>query len=231
MMMVVSGSIRVESKGQNELLKATEAVMLESAEEHAMVALENSVVLLTLFPKEQTDVSSYHWLNEADVTTEDWKERIVPELRLLALEHEHVLSVLNEVQEYDLTTLDKAMGAISVLVSNHMAAEEELLFPMLVDYLGGPDVGPIPKLLSEHEGIRAQYRKCVESRHDLTTDSGQVHALFQEIDHLTSFLLSHMEKEDFHLLPMAGRLLNSSEKALFLRQWQNRQGSIIHQVI
>lgn len=231
MMVVVLGSICVESKEQNELLKVTEAVILESAEEHAVVALEDSVVLLILMPKVKADASPYRWLNEENVAAEDWKERIVPELRMLALEHEHVLSVLNEVQEYDLATFDEAMKAVSVLISNHMVAEEELLFPLLVPYLGGADVGPVPKLLSEHETVRAQYRKCMELRRDLTSDSGQVHELFQQVDDLTELLLGHMEKEDFHLLPMAGRLLSSSEKASFLKQWQNRYDSIMQQVL
>lgn len=64
MMVVVSGSIRVESKGRDELLRVTEAVILESAEEHAVVALENSVVLLILLPKERMGVSPYRWTGD-----------------------------------------------------------------------------------------------------------------------------------------------------------------------
>lgn len=83
-----SSSIRVESKGQNELLRATEAIMLESAEEHTVVAHENSVCAFDFISKRTNGCVVYRSLNEAGAATEDWKERIVPELRLLALEHE-----------------------------------------------------------------------------------------------------------------------------------------------
>jgi len=219
MMVVLSGSICVTSKGRDELLRDAEAVILEPAEEHAVVAREDSVVLLILLPKGRIGSSPYDRLNAGEVAVEDWKERIAPELRILALEHEHVMSILEHVQEYDLATLDEAMKVVTSMISNHMVAEEKLLFPILASYLGGEDVGPIPKLLSEHEAVRAQYEKCTGLRRELTSDSGQVHALFQAVESLTDILLSHMEKEDLHLLPMAGRLLNSEEKTTFLRLW------------
>lgn len=51
MMVVLSGLIRVDATGQNEFLGAIDAVILQPAEEHAVVALEDSVLLLILLSK------------------------------------------------------------------------------------------------------------------------------------------------------------------------------------
>lgn len=50
LVLTLAGLIQVESDGREERLGLAEAVILDPAEEHAMVALEDSVILLVVLP-------------------------------------------------------------------------------------------------------------------------------------------------------------------------------------
>ncbi|MDQ0191073.1 hemerythrin domain-containing protein [Alicyclobacillus cycloheptanicus] len=221
-MVVLSGVIRIQSAEREELLHGFDGVILEPAEEHAIAALEDSVVLLILIPRDRMGGLSYNHGEKPALASDDWKEQIVTELRVIADEHERVLAEFGDIQPYDTTRLEEVMKAVSRFVSHCMVAEDKFLFPLLAPYLGGEDVGPISRLHLEHKAIRDQYERCLGLYGKLTSDTGQVQTLFDEVDKLTRLLSDHLDKEDYHLLPMAGRLLSAEEKATFLDRWTSK---------
>jgi hemerythrin-like domain-containing protein len=84
----------------------------------------------------------------------------------------------------------------------HAANEEVLLFPDLVEKLGGEDGGPVGVLRQEHTIIHGQ----VDTLRGTPTraDFARVFAAFD------SLLRAHIEKEENVLFPLSARLLGDA---------------------
>lgn len=219
---VLDGEIQFESGGQTLKLERMDSVLLDPAEEHAVEALEDSVLLLVLLP------SAAEMQGRSSAYMEgDWRDKLVPEFRNLAEDHERVLAALEQLERFDLASFDEAITVVANEVLEHVAAEEELLFPKLAPYLGGVDVGPIPKLRHEHAEIRGLYERCLALRKEVDENEGKVHELFDTVAQLVEKLSGHIEKEDLHLFPMAGRLMSDEDKAAFREEWQFRTEHLV----
>lgn len=108
--------------------------------------------------------------------------------------------------------LDRILEFLKVFVDRcHHAKEEEFLFPEL-ERAGVPrEGGPIGVMLSEHEEGREFIRGMGEAAAGLGRgDRGAAQRFVLNARGYTDLLLSHIEKEDEVLFPMADRMLDEA---------------------
>ncbi|MCL6593813.1 MAG: hemerythrin domain-containing protein [Alicyclobacillus sp.] len=220
---VISGEVRFAAGSETQLLRAGDGVIVEPAREHAVEALVDSVALLHLIPAptQQPDVAPATPAQPVCVYTQpQLREQIDPALRPLVDDHAELCAQLAQVQgPFDRQRVQSLVEAVGRELAQHFVAEENTLFPRLAQHLGGPDVGPVPKLLKEHAQVRELHSACekllaawdepapIQGRADIER------LLTQKLRELTTLLWSHIEKEDTHLFTMASRILTPEEKA------------------
>lgn len=116
---------------------------------------------------------------------------------------------------------------IGLELTRHFVYEEEILFPQLAQHLGGADVGPVPKLLKEHQQVRELHK--ILSAWDAAAPSQDrddiQRLLVKRLRELARLLWNHIEKEDSHLFTMASRILTPEEKAAVGEEIERRERS------
>lgn len=218
---VLTGRIRFTVGEQTEVLGASEMLAVAPGAEHAVEAIERSTVLLVLTPDNDTSAASDANASPAlehenAFQRPDLLEQIAPELRPLVDDHIEVCKVLQSVgKNSDVETIRRTLRTIERELRSHFVAEEKVVFPRMANHVGGMDVGPVARLLEEHEHIRRLHAEAEQLMAACGADGDEhtISLLRNKLEELSHTLLNHLGKEDSHLFPMASRLLTSEEKA------------------
>jgi quercetin dioxygenase-like cupin family protein/iron-sulfur cluster repair protein YtfE (RIC family) len=228
-LIVLTGRVKLTVKGEAQELKAHEMVIIEPATEHAIEAIEKSTLLLNLIPEPGSEPAAARPGEGAGVkhTTAfdqpDLIEKVAPELRCFVEDHIEVCQALDAAKKgFDIEQYKKTLSIVGEELSRHFVYEEEILFPRLNKVLGGADVGPVPRLLQEHEKIRSIYCSASDLVERFQTDTNVEGPLETQMLNLIELLWSHIGKEDNHLFPMAGRLLSDDDKKAIEREVKER---------
>lgn len=214
---VLRGVIRFSLGGETEELSAQEMVTVEPKVEHAVEAVEQSIVLLVIMPQYEAPMvptAGYAVDHENAYQNPALLDTIIPELRSLVDDHIELCKLLSQHAEDHFEEIPPLLKAVARELDTHFLAEEEVVFPPVALHTGGKDVGPIPRLLDEHHRIRNLHREATQIL-SLAQSQADPHAeelLKEKIIELSTQLLNHLGKEDSHLFPMAGRLLTEDEK-------------------
>ena len=229
MLVVLQGAIHFTVEGQTQRLDALDMLVVEPHKEHNVEAIEKSIVLLILL----ADAASYgeHAAKEQPLDHENAYqnpqliEQIAEELRPLTQDHIELCKTIEAVHGVaDQAALQRALDQISDELKRHFVAEERHVFPLMAKHVGGVDVGPVARLLEEHEKIR-KLSKDANTLYQVFSTKPDAHVaelLEQKWRDLSRTLLNHLGKEDSHLFPMASRLFTADEKAalaLALREY------------
>lgn len=232
-LIVLSGRIQFKEDSEELLLSPSEMITVEPSVEHEVLALDRSTVLLVLVPKESVkeervviDQESHPSKVEHEnaFSHPELLEKIVPEIRPFVDDHIKLCKMLESVTgTFEKHDVLKMLRAVGEELKHHFVAEEDLLFPLIGKHMGGDDVGPIPRLLEEHDIIRRLHREA-EEFYDIMEHQPDAHVtvlLGEKVRDLATTLLNHLGKEDSHLFPMAGRLLTNEEKAIIAGGFSN----------
>jgi len=217
---VLTGHVLFTVDDKTEILESSDMLALAPGVEHAVKAVEKSTVLLILTPLNDTveakPTENQTLEHENAYQRPDLIEQIAPELRPLVEDHIHVCKVLESVeQSSDIDTIRVALWTIERELKSHFIAEEKVLFPRMASHVGGMDVGPVARLVQEHQNIRNLHAEAEKLMPSLEQE-GDEHVrliLRNKVAELSKMLLNHLGKEDSHLFPMASRLLTLEEKA------------------
>lgn len=220
-LLVLSGRILFTLGDEEIELNASEMITVEPNLEHAVEAIEKSVALLMLVPvpkaqaAETTKSTEFALEHENAFMHPELMEMVAPELRPLVEDHIEVCQVLESVKgDVDSEKVLEVLRVIGKELNHHFVAEEELLFPVMAKHVGGIDVGPVARLIEEHQKIRRLHGEAQELL-DIYTKQENDHMealLGEKMKELSRSLLNHLGKEDSHLFPMASRLLTDEEK-------------------
>lgn len=233
---VLTGTVRFSVGDDAELLHASEMVMLDPNVEHAIEGVEKSTVLLVLTPLASNDSAG----SEEAVQVSDpgakttvaapaqplehqnayqnpaLLDQIAPEIRPLVDDHIEVCRTLETVKAApQLANVKGTLRLVGEELSHHFVVEENALFPRMAAHVGGIDVGPVARLLAEHQHIRNLHQEA-ELLLSAFEELGDEHVrtlLTSKVEELSRVLLNHLGKEDSHLFPMASRLLTAEEKS------------------
>ncbi|MCL6517203.1 hemerythrin domain-containing protein [Alicyclobacillus sp.] len=235
MFLTVNGQVRFTAGDEEQILGAGDGVIVEPLREHRVEALEDTVALLTLIPAPAQDPSAADDASLAQppvcaYTNPALLEQIDPALRPFVEDHMDLCRELERAKDpFDRAAVQRILDAIGEELERHFVYEEEILFPRLTRHLGGPDVGPVPKLLKEHRMVRDLHRASVEvlSAWDEPAPSqgrDDIERIFMnKLRELTALLWNHIEKEDNHLFTMASRILTPEEKAAVVAEMEQRE--------
>ncbi len=218
---VLTGRIKFTAGNETIELLPSELVIVEPATEHSIEAVEQSTLLLTMIARsektgEQTAKSPDDGGALRHTTAYDdpqLLDRIAPELKCFVEDHIEVCEVLVAAKnEFNVNQYKETLQVIGDELNRHFVYEEEILFPRLNRVLGGADVGPVPRLLQEHEKIRSVYGSVADLVERFSVSSSSQEPLETQMNNLIELLWNHCGKEDTHLFPMAGRLLSVEDK-------------------
>ncbi|QQE81001.1 hemerythrin domain-containing protein [Alicyclobacillus sp. SO9] len=225
-LVVLTGKVTFSTDDTVVELGAQDMVTVPELREHAVTALQDSIILVTLMPGTGAVASE----NESDLETaysnSELRNKIAPELLPFVDDHAHVVAALESLgREFSAASVRSALRLIGTELDRHFVYEEEILFPRLTALLGGPDVGPVPKLLKEHQTIRTQHETCSSLLDASHVESSVSSTLEMQMQQLSHNLLQHIAKEDNHLFSMASRLLSAEDKHAIARELQEREKS------
>jgi hemerythrin-like domain-containing protein/quercetin dioxygenase-like cupin family protein len=229
-LIVLTGKIKLTVKGEVQELNAHEMVIVEPATEHAIEAIEKSTLLMNLIPEPDSTQANAAGPGEGAAlkhTTAfdqpDLIDKVAPELRCFVEDHIEVCQALHRAkQAFDIEQYQSTLKIVGEELNRHFVYEEEILFPRLNKVLGGADVGPVPRLLQEHEKIRSVYCSVSDLVERYQSDKNAQGPLETQMHNLVELLWSHVGKEDNHLFPMAGRLLSAEDKKAVEREVKER---------
>ena len=98
------------------------------------------------------------------------------------------------------------LGQVHEAVLSHLAKEEEILFPMIVDGLGARAGSPIQVMEHEHLDHARNLRRTRELAHDFVPPQEACttwQALYLRLDNLEAELMEHIHLENNVLFPRA----------------------------
>ncbi|WP_026962664.1 hemerythrin domain-containing protein [Alicyclobacillus herbarius] len=225
---VVSGKIVFTVDDEQVLLEGPSLLPVGAGVEHAVEAVEKSVVLLVLAPSEGAEDGpsprgSRQIQHQNAYEHPELVKGITPELRPLVEDHVQLCKVLLNLGEHpDLDAIRHALQVVSAELCHHFTAEEDIVFPRMAVHVGGADVGPVARLIEEHAHIRRLHGEA-EDLFNAFTEKQDEHLralLWDKVEDLTVALLNHLGKEDSHLFPMASRLMSEDEKAAIAEELQ-----------
>ncbi|MCL6597382.1 MAG: hemerythrin domain-containing protein [Alicyclobacillus macrosporangiidus] len=234
---VLTGHIRFTAGEASYTLRASEGVIVEPLQEHQVEALEDSVALLYLIPapaatEAETAAPAEAALPVCAFTHSELLQQIDPALRSFVEDHIDLCKQLEQARlPFDRDRVQSVVDAVGRELAHHFVYEEEILFPRLAHHLGGPDVGPVPKLLKEHRMVRELHRECTgalsawdepapsQGRDDIER------VVLNKLRELATLLWNHIEKEDNHLFTMASRILTPEEKTAIAEEIARRDES------
>jgi iron-sulfur cluster repair protein YtfE (RIC family) len=143
-------------------------------------------------------------------------EQITPELHELVQDHVELCKNLEQMEgPLDIAQVADALQIIDAELKTHFVAEEEVVFPLLANYLGGMDMGPIGIMMEEHRNIRSLYSETMDVLASTIREAGR---LAEALTSLSQALVDHLGKEDTGIFLMAGHRLNDEEKAKISRE-------------
>ncbi len=219
-LVVVEGKVHFGHDSQTHMLEALDMVVVEPNQEHSVEALERSIVLLVLLAETKTfsqeSPSTQPLDHENAYRNPDLIELVAEELRPLTRDHIALCQSIEAVTTMaDKSTIKNVLDQISEELKHHFVAEEKYVFPLMSKHLGGGDVGPVARLLEEHEKIRnlSAQANAIFEVYDTKPDDHVQELLKVKWQDLSRALLNHLGKEDSHLFPMASRLFTPEEKA------------------
>jgi hemerythrin-like domain-containing protein len=124
-------------------------------------------------------------------------------------QYENLLSQLQDAAEMeDWGTLDIAFNELVTHLKQHMAMEEEVLYPAYESTPHAPQ-GPTMALREEHSSIV----RLIQDLARVIKARGSEHVL-ECLAHLEYQMIKHHEKEEDIFLPMASHILNTSREEL-----------------
>ena len=210
---VMAGQIDFQYGEQKVQLNQGDMVSLEKNIEHALTALENSVVALVITPS-PTKLAP----NPTDTPLPMQQQKqhaappngaVSPQLQSFVEEHAELVDVMNRARsEGTGVTYQKAIQMIGDELNQHFRYEEDILFPLLGKYIG-TSAGPIAVMLGEHKIIREQHSRVQQA----FAAAGDVTAEVRQLFHvLAETLGAHIIKEDNVLFPMASSVMSQEDQ-------------------
>lgn len=208
---VISGKIEFQYGEHTVLLQQGDMVSLEKKIEHALTALEESVVALVITPSPAalapkptgTPLPMQH-KNAAPPNG-----AVSPQLQSFVEEHAELVEVMNQARTQETTAAyQKAIQMIGDELNQHFRYEEDILFPLLGKYIG-TSAGPIAVMLGEHKIIREQHNRVLQAfqaNHEVSADVRQSFSVLAET------LGAHIIKEDNVLFPMASSVMSQEDQ-------------------
>lgn len=234
---VLTGKVKFTVDNQTLELQPSEMVVVEPLTEHAIEAIEQSTLLLNFIANQQQaeEVAQAPAPEEGNTlkhtTAFDQPElidRVAPELRGFIEDHVEVCKALHaSKQVFDIEQYQTTLQIVGEELERHFVYEEEILFPRLNKVLGGADVGPVPRLLQEHEKIRSVFGSVSDLVERFSVDTSAQAPLETQMNNLVDLLWNHIGKEDNHLFPMAGRLLSVEDKKEIEREVKERDKALV----
>ncbi len=227
-LIVLTGRIKFTVNGEVHELKASEMAVVEPLNEHAIEAIEKSTLILNLIPDPSaaSDAAPGEGAGLKHTTAfdqPDLLDKVAPELRCFIEDHVEVCRALDAAKKvFDIGVYKDALSLVGEELNRHFVYEEEILFPRLNKVLGGADVGPVPRLLQEHEKIRQVFGSVSDLVDRYHSDKSAQTPLETQMQNLIELLWNHIGKEDNHLFPMAGRLLSEDDKKAVEREVKER---------
>lgn len=151
-------------------------------------------------------------------------------LKQLKEEHPPLLNMLDSLLELStkIRETEQKEDAFKQLVNEvedfildlepHSDREEEILFPMMVTYIG-KEMGPIAVMEYEHDQAKSLLGKFINSTRNIEQlSSEQMVELAELVKNANYILVDHFSKEENILFPMAQNLLSDEEKELLLEK-------------
>jgi len=144
-------------------------------------------------------------------------ENISVELHPFIHEHHQTWGLMQKVREIDIesNSMDiycQALKVINYEIEHHFKQEEILILTRLSRYFPNNEVGPVAKLISEHQSIESKYQEV----HYLIENGQKSEELVKQIKLLAYLVMKHIEKEDHYFYPMVSQILNNKEKTEIL---------------
>jgi len=144
---------------------------------------------------------------------------------ILSEEHQNILKKIDSIftecdllekgKELEKIFFEKAIDFIKNYADRyHHAKEEDILFKVMLENLGGMHCNPIPVMLHEHETGR-HYVKGIEEG----LNENNKEKIVGNAREYGSLLQEHIFKEDNILYPMAEEALNDQQKAEILLKY------------
>jgi hemerythrin-like domain-containing protein len=143
-------------------------------------------------------------------------EQITPELHVLVQDHVELCKQLEQIEgSLNVAQVAETLQIVDAELKTHFVAEEKVVFPLLANYLGGMDRGPIGIMMEEHRTIRALYSETMDAL-EMTTREAEKFA--EKLSNLSQALLDHLGKEDTGIFLMAGHQLSDEEKVKIVEE-------------
>ena len=138
-------------------------------------------------------------------------DQIMPELHTLVDDHIELCKLLQNLNgPMDLEQIANVLQLVHAELKTHFVAEEQVLFPLIANYLGGMDAGPVGIMMEEHRTIRALYTETINA---LEATFREAEQLAGKLTNLNQALLDHLGKEDTGIFLVASHRLSDEEKA------------------
>lgn len=149
--------------------------------------------------------SNYIHTNKYEEILEIISEEFYP----LIKDHYDLWKLMEKVRkEYNKALYKRALDQISKELNNHFQFEEEIILPKLKKHINSDEVGPVKKLIDEHETIRNKYQEIQQViGHDGINEN-----IADKVNMLAYLLKKHIEKEDHYFFPMISLILTNEEK-------------------
>ncbi|GAA4723894.1 hemerythrin domain-containing protein [Brevibacillus fulvus] len=136
---------------------------------------------------------------------------VAPELHTFIEEHAELDQWMDRVRaENNRALYREALQIIQQELEQHFLYEEQFILPKLGRYFATTEVGPVFKLIQEHDIIRKNYRDAEDLMQE--SDSERFAEVLQQKMNLLAYLLKkHIEKEDHYFFPLVSLVLTPAE--------------------
>ena len=154
--------------------------------------------------------------NHTDYFNEILKN-VAPELHPFINDHYSTWNLMFSVREaFSIELYRVALEQIEQELKVHFVQEEQLLLPILERHLANKEVGPVAKLIDEHQFIHKKYhevKQLFENLHNVNDNPKNKIELTRQMNLLAYLVMKHIEKEDHYFYPMLSLIFNKEEKA------------------
>ena len=144
-------------------------------------------------------------------------KNIAPELHPFINDHYSTWNLMFNVRKaFSIELYQVALAQIEQELKIHFVQEEQILLPMLERYLASKEVGPVTKLISEHQSIQKKYlevKQLFENYQKNQVNSENKIEFTKQMNLLAYLVMKHIEKEDHYFYPMISLIFTKEEKA------------------
>ena len=148
---------------------------------------------------------------------EETLKNVTSELHPFINDHYFTWNLMFSVREaFSIELYQVALKQIEQELKVHFVQEEQILLPILERYIVSKEVGPVTKLISEHQSIHNKYlevTQLLENYQNNQVNSGNKMELTIQMNLLAYLVLKHIEKEDHYIYPMLSLIFTKEEKA------------------